>query len=108
MTTTMPTMQGEIVQGLRLHHAGDLPGAARFYEAALARDPEDADAVCLLGVIHHAQGLADRAVELIEHAVSLRADVPAYHASLGLALQSLGRSLDAAVAVQKGIDSQSR
>jgi tetratricopeptide (TPR) repeat protein len=96
VTTTIPTSQGEIAQGLRLHQAGDLPGAARRYEAALAADPHDADASCLLGIVHHAQGRPEQAVELIGRAVATRPDVPAYHASLGLALQSLGRSTEAA------------
>lgn len=96
MSTTIPTMQAEIAQGLRHHQAGDLPGAARFYEAALARDPADADASCLLGMVHLAQGRTEKAVEWIGRAVAARPDVPAYLANLGLAFQSLGRSAEAA------------
>jgi tetratricopeptide (TPR) repeat protein len=89
-------MQGEIAQGLRLHHAGDLAGAARLYEVALSRDPADADASCLLGMVHHARGLPERAVDCIARAVAIRPRVPAYHFSLGLAFQALGRSAEAA------------
>jgi tetratricopeptide (TPR) repeat protein len=103
VTTTIPTMQNEIAQGLRLHHAGDLHGAARHYKAALARDPEDADASCLLGMIQQAQGRPQQAVEWIERSVALRPDVPAYHATLGLTLQSLGRSPEAAEAFAQAL-----
>ena len=98
MTTTIPTMQDEITQGLRLHQGGDLSGAARHYEAALARDPDDADASCLLGMVHHAQGRPVEAVRWIQRAAAARPEVPAYHASLGLAFQSLGRPAEAAEA----------
>jgi tetratricopeptide (TPR) repeat protein len=96
VTTTSPTMQGETAQGLRLHRSGDLSGAVRHYEAALARDPADADATCLLGVIHHKQGRPEQAIAWIERAVAIRPDVPGYHASLGLAWQALGRPAEAA------------
>ena len=103
MTTTIPTMQAEIAQGLRLHQAGDLTGAARLYEAALERDPRDADASCLLGMVHQARGRPGEAVEWIRRAVEARPEVPAYHASLGLAFQSLGRSAEAAEAFARVI-----
>ena len=53
---TSQLAENEIEQGLRLHQAGQLDRAARRYEAALARDPEDAEASCLLGVLRHQQG----------------------------------------------------
>lgn len=104
MTSTSPTLQTEIAQGLRLHHAGDLPGAARLYEAALERDPADADASCLLGMVHHAAGRPDQAIEWIQRAVAARPEVPAYHASLGLTYQSMERYVDAADAFARVLE----
>jgi tetratricopeptide (TPR) repeat protein len=104
VTTTAPTTQGETAEGLRLHRSGDLPGAVRLYEAALARDPADADASCLLGVAHQEQGRPEQAVEWIERAVAIRPDVPAYHASLGLAWQALGRPAEAAAAFARVLE----
>jgi tetratricopeptide (TPR) repeat protein len=97
-------VQGETAQGLRLHRSGDLPGAAKLYEAAVARDPADADATCLLGVAHHEQGRPEQAIEWIKRAVAIHPDVPAYHASLGLAWQALGRPAEAAEAFDKALE----
>jgi tetratricopeptide (TPR) repeat protein len=98
------TLQDETSQGLWLHGAGDLSGAVRFYEAALAREPGDADASCLLGIVRHEQGRPGEAVEWIERAVAMRPEVPAYHASLGLALRSLGRMAEAADALARALE----
>ena len=59
------TLQDEMATGLRLHRAGRLDEAAHVYETALARDPADADACCLLGVVRNQQGQPAEAVELI-------------------------------------------
>jgi tetratricopeptide (TPR) repeat protein len=99
MTTAM--MQSELAQGLRMHRMGDLPGAAKVYQAALARDPADADASCLFGMVLQDLGRPEQAVDWIERAVASRPDVPAYYASLGLALQAVGRSAEAADAFAK-------
>lgn len=90
--------ESDLSQGLRLHHQGHLDGAARHYEAVLTRDPDDPDAICLLGMVRHQQGELTRAVELIGRAVALRPDRPGYHASLGLALQAMGRPAESAAA----------
>lgn len=104
MITTAGKMQVQTAEGLRLHAAGDLSGAIHRYEAALAEDPADADASCLLGLIHHEQGRPGQAVEWIGRAVASRPDVPAYHASYALALQSLGRLSEAAGALANALD----
>jgi tetratricopeptide (TPR) repeat protein len=97
-------MQVQTAEGLRLHTAGDLFGAIRLYEAALEQDPADADACCLLGLIHQQQGRPAVAVEWIGRAMSSRPDVPAYHATYALALQSLGRVPEAAEALATALE----
>jgi tetratricopeptide (TPR) repeat protein len=104
VTITAATLQDQTSQGLRRHRAGDLSAAARFYGAALARDPGDADATCLLGIVRHAQGRPGEAVEWIERAVTMRPGVAAYHSSLGLALLALGRSAEAADALARALE----
>jgi tetratricopeptide (TPR) repeat protein len=89
-------VQPQLAEGVRLHHAGDREAAARVFEAALERDPGDADARCLLGLVRQQQGRAAEAVGLIEAALASRPDVPAYHAGLGMAYLALGRPADAA------------
>ncbi len=71
---TSQMAETELSQGLRLHHQGQLDGAARHYRAVLDRDPNDPDATCLLGMVLQQQGELVRAIELIGRAVALRPD----------------------------------
>jgi tetratricopeptide (TPR) repeat protein len=90
------TLPEELARGLRLHQAGRLDEAAHVYEASLARDPSDADACCLLGVIRNQQGDPAVAVKWMEKAVALRPGVATFHANLGLAWQAQGRLAESA------------
>jgi tetratricopeptide (TPR) repeat protein len=95
-TMVTRTLQDEMASGLRLHRAGRLDEAARVYEAALERDPLNADACCLLGVVRNQQGQPAEAVALIGRAVAMRPGVAGFHANLGLAWQSMGRLAESA------------
>lgn len=82
-------------EGLALHGAGDLAGAATRYAAALGRIPGHPGALHHLGVVALQSGDAPRAVELIGHAL---ARAPADGEALGhlaLALQACGRVAEA-------------
>jgi tetratricopeptide (TPR) repeat protein len=74
-----------------MHRTGQLEPAARLYQQLLAEDEESADALHLLGVLHHQQGDHARAVEEIGRAVALRPNVPAFHANLAEAYRALGQ-----------------
>ncbi|ALG74336.1 hypothetical protein VY88_20325 [Azospirillum thiophilum] len=78
-------------KALACHRAGDLDGAERGYRAMLKVDGGHADALHLLGVLHHQRGQDAEAVRLIGRAVARRAGVAEQHANLGLALHALGR-----------------
>ncbi|WP_376966624.1 tetratricopeptide repeat protein [Azospirillum sp. A26] len=82
-------------EALAHHRAGDLDGAERAYRAMLAADGRNADALHLLGVLHHQRGLDADAVRLIGQAVARRPGVAEQHANLGLALHALGRLSEA-------------
>ncbi len=78
-------------EAVALHRAGQWAGAARLYQSILTESPHDADALHLLGVLHHQQGRHDRAVELIGRAVAVRPGVPDFHASLAEPYRALGQ-----------------
>jgi tetratricopeptide (TPR) repeat protein len=59
-----------------------LAEAARAYQAILAADPEQANALHLLGVIAHQRGDSTQAVQLITRAIGLSPSVAAFHANL--------------------------
>jgi len=84
-------LHAEMVEAFGRHQAGELAAAARGYQSILARDPNNADAAHLLGVVLHQQGQSARAVELINRAVALRPSVPAFHANLAEVYRATGQ-----------------
>ena len=81
---------------LRHHRAGELAQAEPLYRQVLAIDPNNADALHLLGVLARQCGRADAAVELIERAIVLFPNSAEYHVHLGEALADL-RHIDRAI-----------
>jgi tetratricopeptide (TPR) repeat protein len=79
-------------KALALHQAGQLAPAAQLYQQILASQPDEADALHLLGVLHHQQGQNARAVELIGRAIAVRPNAPTFHASLASACIALGQN----------------
>ncbi|MGO9464002.1 MAG: tetratricopeptide repeat-containing sulfotransferase family protein [Isosphaeraceae bacterium] len=83
-------MQDHLRAAIALHQAGQLGRAAERYQQVLAQDPSNADALHLLGVLHHQEGNYPRAVSLIGRAVALRPNVAVYHANLAEPFRELG------------------
>ena len=80
-----------LTAALQMHQAGQLQAAAQLYQQLLAREPDNADALHLFGVLRHQQGDHARAVELIGKAVALRPSAAALHANLAEAYRGLGQ-----------------
>jgi tetratricopeptide (TPR) repeat protein len=87
----MLIMNTTLTTALAMHQAGQLGPAARMYQEVLRRDRESADALHLLGVLHHQKGEHARGVELMCQAVALRPGAAAYHANLAEAYRALGQ-----------------
>src|SRR5262245_47085575 len=99
-------MQNDLLTALAFHQQGQLERAASIYESLLARDPHQADALHLLGVLAHQRGDHPRAAELITRAVGLNGSAAPYHANLAEVYRALGR-LDLALgACRKALDLQ--
>ena len=64
-------MHDHLSKGLAYHQRGLLDEAARLYDAVLAADPEQPDALHLLGVVALQQGRLQPAAELIGRAVAV-------------------------------------
>src|SRR5271156_360636 len=89
-------MQDVLKAAIGMHQAGQFGEALPLYQKILVREPANADALHLLGVLYHQQGDNARAVDMIGRAVALRPNVAAFHANLAEAYRALGQ-LDRAV-----------
>jgi len=93
----MCTMHDNLSSGLRHHQAGQLEQAAACYLQALERQPNDAEALHLLGLVTYQQGRLDGAADLIGRAVALNPRAAAFHCNLAEVYRARGE-LDRAVA----------
>jgi protein O-GlcNAc transferase len=88
---------------MRLHRSDRLAEAERIYHQILAQDPNDPDALQLLGLIAHDQGRHDQAVQLISRAVAVNPAVAEYHSNLGIALRGAGNTEQAILSYQQAL-----
>jgi predicted O-linked N-acetylglucosamine transferase (SPINDLY family) len=63
-----------VAEGLRHHRAGRLDEAAKNYRQVLNEDPEQPDALHLLGMVAQSVGQLDEAVDLISHSLRVNPD----------------------------------
>ncbi len=82
--------------GVRHHQAGRLQPAQACYREALRLQPDNPDALNLLGVVHNQTGREAEAEALIARALAIGPTVALYHNNMGAALRALGRDDEAA------------
>jgi len=92
-----------LAEAVKLHQAGRLAEAEERYAQVLRDDPNQADALHLLGVIAHQRGDAARAVELIGKAVRRNPGAVTYLNNLGAALIAQDRFADAEKHLRKAV-----
>jgi Tfp pilus assembly protein PilF len=102
------TVQQAIDAAAQLHRDGQLSQAERQYRQILAIQPDNADALHLLGVLSSQQGREDVAADLIRRAIARDPGQPIYHGNLGLTLTRLGRLDEAIACFQKALALGSR
>lgn len=88
------------------HHAGRLRAAAKAYREVLATTPDHADALSSLAMIESRAGRHQRAIHLLQRAVSADGRNPGHYMNLGAALASASRPEQAAAAYQRAISLQ--
>lgn len=86
------------------HHAGRLRAAAKTYQAVLKAAPDHADALSSLAMIESRSGRHQRAIHLLERAVSADDSNPGHYMNLGAALSRASRPEQAATAYQRAIN----
>jgi tetratricopeptide (TPR) repeat protein len=95
-----------LAEALDNFHAGRVREAETLCRELVERDPVNARALHLLGVLAHQSGRNDAAVELISRAVALEAGNAEFHYNLGVALQTLGRSEEAVASYRQALGLQ--
>lgn len=93
-------------QAIALHQAGDLDAAEALYREILAGEPEQADALHLLGLVQYARGNGVAALELIRHAIASAPANAVYHFNLGNVCRDLGDPDAAIRAYEAAIERQ--
>ena len=77
------------------HQAGRVAEAEAIYRQVLAVQPQNPDALHLLGVIALQTGHPEAAIQLITQALAVKTDDSSFHSNLGEAYRSIGRQEEA-------------
>jgi tetratricopeptide (TPR) repeat protein len=90
-------------EAVRRHRAGRLDKAEALYRAVLKQQPEQPDALHLLGLIRQAAGHPDEAEALIRRAIAAGGRRPVYLSNLGAALLMRGRLEEAEASCREAV-----
>jgi tetratricopeptide (TPR) repeat protein len=98
-----PATRQRFPDAVRHHQAGRFREAAHLCRAILARDPQHADGLHLLGLIAHQMGQQGSAVDLVRRAIAINAKAAAYHSNLGNLLKAQGQLAEAVTCYRKAL-----
>ena len=90
-------------QALALHQTGRLAEAAALYLQLLARRPNDAIILNLLGAVEIQRQRPDAAIAFLDRAIAIDANNAAAHCNRGIALQDLKRFDDAVASYDRAL-----
>ncbi len=97
------TIQQAIELGLGNFQAGRVDAAESVFQQILSHDPNQPDALHLLGIIASASGRHLIAAELIERAIQVAPQNATFHCNLGQVLVTLGRWDEAMQALETAL-----
>ena len=104
--SVMATISEALAIAVQHHMAGRLRAAEVIYRQILQAEPNQADALHLLGVIADQMGKHGIAVEMIGRAIALNGTAFAFHNSLGNALVAQGSLEDAVACYRRALELQ--
>jgi protein O-GlcNAc transferase len=90
-------------EAFALHQAGSLPQAEALYQKILQLQPDNHDALYLLGLIERQRGNSAQAIALIADAIRHHDQDPAFHQSLGDIQYQLERWTQAAASYEAAL-----
>ena len=97
MTDSRLFSEPTVADALTLHNEGRSDDAEMAYRQILKREPRNADAWHLLGVLHSERGDHESGISFIRKALSIQ-EAPEYHLNLGSSLLASGRMEEAMAA----------
>jgi predicted TPR repeat methyltransferase len=97
------TLEDALAEALRLLRAEQLPQAEALYQAILAHEPRQPDALQFLGVLRHLQGRRDESIALIRQAIEVAPEAPGIWNNLGNVLLEGGQIDEATAAYERSI-----
>jgi predicted O-linked N-acetylglucosamine transferase (SPINDLY family) len=100
----MATLAEALAVALAHHQAGRLAPAEEIYRRILAIEPQQADALHLLGLIEHQAGRSDTALDLVRRAIAAHPASATYHNSLGAIRKDQGDLAAAAASYRRAIE----
>ncbi|MFT7688003.1 MAG: tetratricopeptide (TPR) repeat protein [Candidatus Azotimanducaceae bacterium] len=103
MNTKIMNTQKEIESAINLQTANRLAEAEKVYLRILEDDPDNHDALQLLGLVFRSRGQNSESVALIEKAIKLRPDVAAFHHNIAGVYRQMGRMDDAVRSFREAI-----
>ncbi|MCH9673398.1 MAG: sulfotransferase [Gammaproteobacteria bacterium] len=80
----------QLTTALHYHQSGGIDQAAHIYRSILAQQPDEPDALHLLGICHHQRGDIAEAIQCLSRAVKARPDDPQFQNNYGEALRAAG------------------
>lgn len=80
----------QVAQALKLQQAKQLDRAKSIYLKVLKADPNQFDALRLLGILYNTTGDFQRAIDCFKRAIKINASLPALYHNIGLAYKKLG------------------
>ena len=98
MTPVTPAQALQVA--IQYHQSGHLAEARKIYEQLLATDPQNAQALHLLGLASHQSGDSASAEKMIRQAIALNPGEPDFHSNLGEILRTTGRTDEAIALLQ--------
>jgi predicted O-linked N-acetylglucosamine transferase (SPINDLY family) len=100
----MATISEALAMAIQHHQAGRLQAAEQIYRQVLQAEPDQADAIHLLGVIAHQLGQHEIAVQHIRRAIALQGNVADFHNNLGEPYRALHRIPEAVACFRRALE----
>lgn len=90
-------------QALHAHKAGDHSGAMKIYNSVLDADPQNVNALHLLGMACHEQGRYSEAAHLLRRAIEVKPQAGMLYNALGVVQMALGQYHEAKATLERAV-----